>query len=164
MEISIAELRTGANHFQAEESWQSLELSGDMFPGVIEISCLADLEGDLLTVQHHLQTTAELTCDRCLHKYEQNIDLRERFIFAIDPRSEYDDDVTVVNSDDQFIALNPSLREMLLLVFPMQKLCQEECRGLCTVCGINLNQESCDCSQEVDGSLNAALNRLKDDR
>ncbi len=162
MEIPITELKPGANHFQAEENWQSLELSGGMFPEVIEISSLADLEGELLTVQHHLQTTAQLTCDRCLNLYDQSIDLRERFLFAIDPRGEYDDDVTVVHSVDQTVALNPSLREMLTLVIPMQRLCQENCRGLCPVCGINLNQDSCDCSQEVDGSLNVALNRLRD--
>jgi uncharacterized protein len=161
MKISIANLKTGANHFQNEENWQSLELPETQFPGAIAVSSLADLEGELLTVQHHLKTTALLTCDRCLEQYEQNIDLRERFLFAIDPKREYDDGVTVVYSDDHEIALNSNLREMLLLFVPMQRLCKEECQGLCQVCGTNHNHESCNCSQEIDGSLNVALNRVK---
>ena len=161
MEIMIAELKPGANHFQANEDWQSLELAGDVFPEPIRVHSLADLEGRLLTLQHHLETTAHLTCDRCLKQFTQGLDMQERFLFAIDPIMEYDDDVIVVNSDEKYIDLNDNLREMLLLSIPLQKLCKATCRGLCPVCGADLNEEECKCRQDADNSLQAALKQLK---
>ncbi|MBL7033885.1 MAG: DUF177 domain-containing protein [Candidatus Delongbacteria bacterium] len=162
MEIAIAELKPGANHFEAEEDWQSLELPPVEFPAAITIRSLADLEGRLLTVRHHLLTTAQLTCDRCLRQFSQSIDLDERFIFAIDPRSEYDDDVIVVQSEEQLLPLNQNLREMLLLTLPLQKLCRDDCQGLCPLCGSDLNQAKCDCRLAPDNSLKVALKQLKE--
>ncbi len=161
MEIAITELKPGANHFEVAEDWQTLELANSIFPEPINVSSLADLEGRLLTWHHHLETTAHLVCDRCLQEFNRQIDLRDRFIYAIDPLTEYDDDVTVVKSEDQFINLNANLREMLLLAIPLQKLCREDCRGLCPVCGGDLNQTDCDCQQTVESGLQAELTKLK---
>jgi uncharacterized metal-binding protein YceD (DUF177 family) len=35
--------------------------------------------------------------------------------------------------------------EEILLGFPMKVLCQEDCKGICKVCGANLNQGECGC-------------------
>ena len=34
-----------------------------------------------------------------------------------------------------------------LLVWPMKVLCREDCKGLCPVCGQNLNLKTCDCDR-----------------
>ena len=34
-----------------------------------------------------------------------------------------------------------------LLVWPMKVLCQADCKGLCPVCGQNLNLKTCDCDR-----------------
>ena len=36
----------------------------------------------------------------------------------------------------------------MMLQFPMQTLCSEDCKGICDVCGTNLNTGSCDCAQQ----------------
>lgn len=41
--------------------------------------------------------------------------------------------------------LGPALREELVLATPTYVTCGEDCRGLCPVCGTNLNEETCDC-------------------
>jgi uncharacterized protein len=54
------------------------------------------------------------------------------------------------------------MREQFYLALPMKPLCRDECRGLCPVCGINRNRETCDCqSAWVDPRLDA-LRSLKD--
>jgi uncharacterized protein len=59
------------------------------------------------------------------------------------------------------IDLDPIVREQVLLALPMQVVCREDCRGLCGMCGQNLNEASCDCqSKRVDPRL-AVLKDIK---
>ena len=45
------------------------------------------------------------------------------------------------------INLGPAIREELILATPTKLVCREDCAGLCPVCGVNLNRETCDCSK-----------------
>lgn len=45
--------------------------------------------------------------------------------------------------EDATINLEPLVREYLLIEMPISPTCKEDCKGLCTFCGENLN--------EVDG-------------
>jgi uncharacterized protein len=62
---------------------------------------------------------------------------------------------------DESIDLGHVVLEQFVLALPMKPLCQDECRGLCPVCGANRNREACECKQEwIDPRL-AALADLK---
>lgn len=37
------------------------------------------------------------------------------------------------------------LHNEVLINWPMRVLCKEDCKGICSRCGANLNQGSCDC-------------------
>jgi uncharacterized protein len=55
--------------------------------------------------------------------------------------------------------LKDILREHVLLSMPMQKVCSEECRGICPVCGQNRNQVACGCEvKKVDDRWSALKN------
>jgi uncharacterized protein len=59
------------------------------------------------------------------------------------------------------IDLDPILREQLLLALPMQVVCREDCRGLCGMCGQDLNEAACGCeSKRIDPRL-AILKDIK---
>ena len=45
------------------------------------------------------------------------------------------------------IELDDSVRDALLLELPMQTFCKPDCKGLCPVCGVNLNRETCTCQE-----------------
>ncbi len=51
--------------------------------------------------------------------------------------------------------------EEFMLSLPMRPLCKEACKGLCTSCGINLNENSCACTQDEGDPRLAALRALK---
>src|SRR5215472_606906 len=51
--------------------------------------------------------------------------------------------------DGKTIQLDPILREQVLLALPMNLVCTESCRGLCPVCGNNLNEKQCECQREA---------------
>ncbi len=54
----------------------------------------------------------------------------------------------------------PVVLEMLSLVWPMQPRCTEECRGLCPVCGSNLNTDTCSCETRASNRPLAQLGKL----
>ena len=53
--------------------------------------------------------------------------------------------------------------EQFLLALPMKPLCSEGCKGLCTICGTNLNRGACDCKREWEDPRLAALKVLRKD-
>ena len=62
---------------------------------------------------------------------------------------------------DDKIDLGEVVREQLYLALPMKPLCQEDCKGLCPVCGVNRNRETCTCQQEWVDPRMAALAEWK---
>jgi uncharacterized protein len=59
------------------------------------------------------------------------------------------------------IDLDPVVREQLLLAVPSYPVCSEECKGLCSVCGANLNERDCGCDRRVPDPRWAGLEKLK---
>lgn len=92
-----------------------------------------------------------LPCSRCLEDVEttfeigvsKELDFRETSQDRIDDLDEinyvegYDFDV------DRFVY------NEILLEFPMKVLCSEDCKGICNVCGKNLNNGTCQCDRTV---------------
>lgn len=59
------------------------------------------------------------------------------------------------------IDLNPILREQLALALPGYPVCAEGCKGLCPVCGANLNDRECGCDRHVPDPRWAGLKNVK---
>ncbi|MCU1395238.1 MAG: hypothetical protein JWM34_3666 [Ilumatobacteraceae bacterium] len=74
---------------------------------------------------------------------------------------------TVVTNPDAFemvgdqLDLLPMVRELALLDAPEAPLCRPDCAGLCPVCGIDLNESTCECEPPVLGSVWDVLDQLK---
>ncbi len=101
--------------------------------------------------------TLKLTCTRCLTDFEQpvHVPFEERFYPTIDvitglpvPRND-EDDVFYIDAHHQ-LDLTEAIRQNVLVNIPMATLCKEDCAGLCSQCGHNLNEGSCDCQPEVE--------------
>ena len=60
------------------------------------------------------------------------------------------------------VDLAPLVRDAVLLHLPPAPLCSEDCRGLCTRCGANLNEAECGCEPGPSDPRWAALDVLKD--
>lgn len=59
------------------------------------------------------------------------------------------------------IDLEPALREQLILALPPYPVCQEGCKGLCPVCGTNLNERECGCDRKVPDPRWAGLEKFR---
>jgi uncharacterized protein len=59
------------------------------------------------------------------------------------------------------IDLDPILREQIVLAMPGYPVCKESCKGLCPVCGANLNERECGCERRVPDPRLAGLAKFK---
>lgn len=62
--------------------------------------------------------------------------------------------------DGKTIDLDPIVREQVLLALPVSVVCQEDCKGLCTHCGQDLNEK--DCGHSGKKEVDVRLAKLKD--
>ncbi len=116
-----------------------------------------------------LTGTVEGCCSRCLKSYPSSIE--KRFDFVLTPelppaksrglnRGELG--LGFYSSDE--IDLSPYIREEAILILAMRPLCDSECRGLCSGCGVDLNMESCRCTFKSDDPRLAVLRGLRLER
>ena len=70
------------------------------------------------------------------------------------------DDYAII--EDGFLDMDEQLTNQLEMEFPIRFLCSEDCKGLCSKCGKNLNEGECSCQKkDVDPRL-APLQKLLD--
>ena len=71
------------------------------------------------------------------------------------------DDAEEETYTGKVIDLDPIVREQLLLSMPEYPVCDEQCKGLCPVCGANLNDRECGCDRHVPDPRWAGLKNVK---
>ena len=114
-------------------------------------------------IRGSLSIPFEQTCDRCLIKFH-NLKTAELSFWLTDDNDILQDDsneVFYLSKNDNEIDLSTSFRELILLEQQMKTICQEDCKGLCSNCGADLNKGNCGCSSESEESPWDALNILK---
>lgn len=72
-----------------------------------------------------------------------------------------DDDLGLISYEGQEIDLRSDVEQEIIMALPQQEMCSPDCKGLCPVCGQNLNNKQCDCEPPVFHSGLAALKKLK---
>jgi uncharacterized protein len=94
-----------------------------------------------LVLQADFGGSLGLECVRCLESFEQSLKWSLTELYAFDKRSITESNLLV--PEDGQIDLEPLLREYALLEIPINPICRPDCRGLCPICGENLNQVDC---------------------
>lgn len=126
---------------------------------------VADLQGliTLARTQNGVRALGDvggnipMDCGKCLESFRQDLhsEFEEIFTFAHRPLSE---DEAIIPEDGN-IDFDPIIREYLLLEVPYTPICRPACRGLCVLCGQNLNHGSCEHVEKTEnrgGDSNAA--------
>jgi uncharacterized protein len=138
------------------------------------------LPGDLLLVDIHgliailvtedgvmadgkIKALTQLDCSRCLEDYWQPVNIRFTEMFTYHPVENSPENLEQLLPSDGSIDLTPIIRDYTVLDLPISKACKPDCKGLCLICGANLNEGDCGHRQEsIDPRLEGLKALLKD--
>ena len=96
----------------------------------------------------------ETQCSRCLDTVSEELD------FEVNERlSKMSSDEEVLLIDSHEFDLDETVVKSFGLELPINYICSDNCKGLCHVCGCNLNHQNCDCE---DDNIDPRLAALKD--
>lgn len=132
--------------------------------GVAEM--LPNSDGEV-RIQGRITVAMEADCDRCLGT--AHYDVNEPFDLFYEPSAKVaGEDEIAINAaaaeigfyEGAGIELNDILAEQVLLQLPMQRVCKEDCLGICAVCGKNRNETGCHCVEVPADDRWSALRAL----
>lgn len=125
------------------------------------------LAGNEVFVNGHVDTCAQVECDRCLKEIELpvNADFALEYITGSDYESSAvaeltEAEMSVSVFDGEAIDVDEIVKEQILLAVPTRMLCREDCRGICPECGTDRNTGECTCVTDDIDPRWAALKNL----
>ncbi len=171
MQINPAELPAGGERFHGTLSVDFEGVSGATevrAPCPVSFDIRAERAGGRVLVSGSVAADLQVDCVRCLALFPYAVEREFEVSYLRAGSDKGGDEAELDENDldldyygDEGIDLQQLLGEQLLLSLPMKPLCQTACEGLCSQCGINLNNEACDCKPEVDPRL-ASLGAIRD--
>ncbi len=111
-----------------------------------------------LLVQGKFSGETMLECVRCLNEFSKPLIWKLTELYAFNDKSVSDSGLII--PDDAQIDLESLIREYALLEIPINPICKPDCKGLCSVCGQDLNVADCGDRPEQNDSPFAALKDL----
>ena len=96
-------------------------------------------------------------CARCLKAFSAPVSIHLEDLFVYPPQNATDP--LLVVGEDAHLNLEPIVREYLLVNAPTRPLCRPDCKGLCPICGNDLNEGPCEHPEETEihGILTSGL-------
>ena len=116
---------------------------------------------DILDLELTAQTVLDAMCDRCGKEFRQDKEIFYSCILAEEIQNEDNDEIVLL--EDGKVDVEDLARTAFILEMDTKTLCSEDCKGLCSRCGADLNLGPCSCQKEVDPRL-AALAKLLENK
>lgn len=121
------------------------DVRGYQFDAPVTVSGVFQNRAGIVTLQYTVSCTLHVVCDRCLQELTR--DYSYDFTHTVVPSLQSEGDIydTYLVAKHESIDMNETAISDLLLILPTKMLCREDCKGLCDICGCNLNEGTCDC-------------------
>jgi len=124
--------------------------------------------GQSVVVQGTVQTVLKLNCVRCLKEFSYPLSSALNLTLVPSKKAPDEEEVELKAEEMEStffeggeIPLSEIACEQIFLDLPYQPLCDEACKGLCPVCGKDLNLSVCDCTPDELESGFSVLKKLK---
>jgi uncharacterized protein len=114
-----------------------------------------------LVVQGNFSADTKLECVRCLREFSHPLDWNFTELYAFTRKSVSESGLLL--PEDAHIELGTLLREYALLEVPINPLHDPDCKGLCPVCGQDLNVRDCGHRPDQSDSPFAKIKDLLDE-
>ncbi|MBA3637796.1 MAG: DUF177 domain-containing protein [Acidobacteriota bacterium] len=170
MFLDLSQLHGAAKHYERRFEPSAFDPPDEDYRVAGPVGLVVDVEkagGNAFRVTGHVTTKLMLECGRCLEEFELPIDSRFelRYVPAVDAATEpereiAEDDLATAFYREGTLDVIEMLREQFQLALPMKPLHDESCRGLCPICGANLNRTECGCTPKWEDPRLAPLKGL----
>jgi len=158
LDVSYLVKEAPGTHKEFEFNFTKLNLPDELLlvdiHGVIAVS----VTEDGVVVEGKIKALTQLDCSRCLEDYWQPLEINFTEMFTNHPVENASDTLEGRLPSDGSIDLTPIIRDYAVLDIPISQICKPDCKGLCPVCGANLNEGDCGHRQE---SIDPRLAGLK---
>ncbi len=135
------------------------EFSGqEPFQTPVSVKGTVTASADVVLFRAEISFVYHGVCDRCLSAYEKPYSLTVEHILVDNLSNDENDDFILLQQYQ--LPLDDLVLTDVLLELPYKSLCKEDCKGLCSSCGKNLNEGPCDCKPNTTDPRLEVLKQL----
>jgi uncharacterized protein len=118
--------------------------------GKVSVSGQAVQRDRTVFLDLRIQATAVQQCSRCLAEVISPLDWEEQLEFQPE-ESPLEQEAFTYSVEDTELSLQPYIVGLIGGVLDPKPLCRPDCKGLCPVCGQDLNVRGCACGARHEG-------------
>jgi uncharacterized protein len=162
MKFSTGSLPIGVREYSFVADAGSAGLDNRFF-GDVTVLARVEKSRNMIELKVAIRAKAKLVCDRCAKELEREISAKYRMVYFFHERdtgSYPEEDITILPSENTVINITDDVRQYTHLTIPLKVLCTKECKGLCRICGSDLNFNSCSCVETSTDPRWEQLNKL----
>lgn len=149
LEINLDRLSEGENSIEFSiEELHALKIEDYEVFFEDPLKVRIEKRGNYLHLTGSTEFDINLFCDRCTDEYAQKLEIDLDYVYHLGlyKGENSDQEIIEIPPKEHKFYIDNEVIEALELNIPFVKVCFEECKGLCTACGTNLNEETCECS------------------
>ncbi len=163
MIVKIRNYINGIHNLEFEKNAEAMGLK-EPFNGKVKLSTKMDKSSHQIVFDCYLECDSSFECDRCTVEYSEILKSNFELVYIFDEKETHSDNINVnfISPEADKIDLTKDVIEYCKLSIPLKKLCNENCKGLCSICGQNLNEKNCNCKEEKIDPKWEPLLKLKD--
>ena len=122
------------------------------FKTPLDVTATAKNRASLVSLTIRACFSYSRSCDRCSTDFTREMDMLFEHKLAQTLVDDGNDDY--IETPDFKLELDDIVISDILLSLPQKNLCKDDCKGLCQICGKNLNEGDCSCDKrEIDPRL-----------
>ncbi len=166
MLVKLKDIPEEGLHLRYKEIPEQLSVSGYVNKDV-EIDAHIVKNADAIFIDGSIEAELKMECSRCLKEFSVTINpqFSVNYLPVLEGSNEEEFELNKADMEIGFykgdtFKLDDLIKEQIVLSIPLQPLCSLSCKGICPVCGQNLNIKGCNCEQENIKPQFAALKNL----
>jgi len=151
MKINISKMQDGLTEWSTECNPADIELDPMQFNQPLSVDLKAEKRSGKVELSIDIHASGDFLCSRCGEELNTKIKGSSSVLFMQReqplPDEMQGDEVRSFLPGEIELDISTDVRDAVMISMPMRMLCDDDCKGLCPSCGVNLNNESCDCKE-----------------